>query len=403
MTQFPFFTLCAVFLLVSIFYFVPRTMVLFNCSKNGFFSSKLKCIYWLFIFVIAFLSLFLEWNDPKAETVLPMIGSLIFAFYLSFLYSLIFIDLVKLIGFVFTRKSQNNILLEVLFPILGFSIFVIGLFMSLSPRLTYYSLDIHKSSSIRKNEKLRIVQISDVNINHNTSLDAINSMVDKVNNLSPDYIVITGNLISLRIQPFVDKGFGQALAKLHARYGKFAVLGNNEFRGRKLSSKSSDKIVQAYRDAGLTVLQNEIFGDKATGIYFVGMDDKLSANHIDMQTVMPIIERDIAKDGYDRAEVPIIILDHSTKDLAVNELSGADLMFSGDTYAGQIFPLNLIQKAQYKNNFGVYENIENHFTSIVSSGFGWIGPMMRLMTRSEIVVIDVDFVGNIPATVEPNF
>ena len=66
-------------------------------------------------------------------------------------------------------------------------------------------------------------------------------------------------------------------------------------------------------------------------------------------------------------------------------------MISGHTHAGQVFPINLIEKFIYKNNYGIYKNTKQHFTSIVSSGFGFWGPPIRLMTRSEIVVIDVTF------------
>ncbi|MCO6548166.1 MAG: hypothetical protein J6583_10370, partial [Gilliamella sp.] len=68
---------------------------------------------------------------------------------------------------------------------------------------------------------------------------------------------------------------------------------------------------------------------------------------------------------------------------------GVDLMISGHTHAGQIFPINLIEKLMYKNAYGLYQNEDNNFTSIVSSGYGFWGPPIRLMTRSEIVVIDV--------------
>lgn len=390
-----------VVLFVSCIYFVTRSMVLFNLSKKGFFSNTFKCLYWLIIFALAFFGFCSEWIDPQTQTILPMIGSLILAFYLAFLYALIIIDLIKLVRLLFTRSRKQPIVLQFLFPLFGLILFIIGLFCAISPRLTYYHLDMHKSITSQQDDSLRIVQVSDVNINRNTSLDSIEFMVDKINHLDPDYIVFTGNLIDSRIEPFVEQGFSKAIAKLQAYDGKFIVLGDHEFKAEQLRQElgeNQESIVQIYRNAGLTVLQNEILSDSATGIYFIGMNDKSSEDRVEVQKAMQIIERDIAKNKNKRENVPVIILDHGSDDIAINEVSGADLMFSGNVYAGQIFPFNLIAQTQYKNSYGLYSNSETKFRSIVSSSFGWIGPMMRLMRRAEIVVVDVDFVGNEPVT-----
>ncbi|MDF7671636.1 hypothetical protein PT276_10605 [Orbaceae bacterium ESL0721] len=43
----------------------------------------------------------------------------------------------------------------------------------------------------------------------------------------------------------------------------------------------------------------------------------------------------------------------------------------------------------YKNPHGIYVDPNHKFTSIVNSGYGLWGPPIRLMTRCEIVVIDL--------------
>ena len=62
-----------------------------------------------------------------------------------------------------------------------------------------------------------------------------------------------------------------------------------------------------------------------------------------------------------------------------------DLMLSGHTHNGQIFPFNLLVKLKFKNLYGLYTNRQSYL--YVSSGVGCWGPKMRLGTQNEIVEI----------------
>ena len=62
-----------------------------------------------------------------------------------------------------------------------------------------------------------------------------------------------------------------------------------------------------------------------------------------------------------------------------------DLMLSGHTHNGQIFPFNFFVRLQYKNIYGIYEKLKSKL--YVSSGSGCWGPTMRLGTKNEIVDI----------------
>ena len=62
-----------------------------------------------------------------------------------------------------------------------------------------------------------------------------------------------------------------------------------------------------------------------------------------------------------------------------------DLMLSGHTHNGQIFPFNLIVKLKFKYIYGLYKN--NLSKLYVSSGSGCWGPRLRLGSSNEIVHI----------------
>ena len=62
-----------------------------------------------------------------------------------------------------------------------------------------------------------------------------------------------------------------------------------------------------------------------------------------------------------------------------------DLMLSGHTHNGQIFPFNFFVKLQFKKIYGLYKQKNSNL--YVSSGIGCWGPKMRLGSKNEIVKI----------------
>jgi uncharacterized protein len=86
---------------------------------------------------------------------------------------------------------------------------------------------------------------------------------------------------------------------------------------------------------------------------------------------------------------PVVLLDHQPYELDAAREAGIDLMVSGHTHRGQVAPL--VTKWIYENDWGLLQ--EESFTSIVTSGYGFWGPPIRLGSRSELVVIEVRFAG----------
>ena len=82
-------------------------------------------------------------------------------------------------------------------------------------------------------------------------------------------------------------------------------------------------------------------------------------------------------------------MDHQPSQLDELADAGADLVLSGHTHNGQLFPGNLAGRIGWKNPCGKY--CLKNMTSIVTSGAGVWGPNMRVGTDSEICSITVHF------------
>ena len=67
--------------------------------------------------------------------------------------------------------------------------------------------------------------------------------------------------------------------------------------------------------------------------------------------------------------------------------TGLDLVLSGHTHSGQIFPFNHIVRLFYKPSSGLHKY--NNTYQYITSGTGTWGPRMRLGSRSEIVLLEI--------------
>lgn len=86
---------------------------------------------------------------------------------------------------------------------------------------------------------------------------------------------------------------------------------------------------------------------------------------------------------------PTLVLEHEPVEYRTLAKSGVDLVLSGHTHNGQIFPANLFVPFFNENGYGL-KKIDGMET-FVTAGVGFYGPPMRIGTNSEISILDVQF------------
>jgi predicted MPP superfamily phosphohydrolase len=87
--------------------------------------------------------------------------------------------------------------------------------------------------------------------------------------------------------------------------------------------------------------------------------------------------------------LPVIVLEHRPIDLDNVSRSGADILLSGHTHNGQLFPVNFIAKRHYELNWGY--KLKNRTHVFVTSGIQVWGPPVRTAGASEILIVNVFF------------
>ena len=216
---------------------------------------------------------------------------------------------------------------------------------------------------------LTLVQLSDVHIGQGLKGEFLNRVVRQVNELNPDIVVITGDFVDDKLENIKDDL--SEILNLKSKYGIYYVSGNHEF------IHGVEQINDYLQTLGIVVLDNKNI--KVDGINLVGVND-LSAVRFGGE----IADLNIALEGIDK-NLPTILLAHQPKFATlVEERHEIDLILSGHTHGGQIFPFGLLVLLDQPYLYGLYEHLGK--TQIyVSSGTGYWGPPLRLFSHSEIV------------------
>ena len=219
----------------------------------------------------------------------------------------------------------------------------------------------------------KILQISDIHIGGIINQDFIRNVVSRINAQNPDLVVITGDLVDIDVETAKDSL--DELRNLKSKYGTYFIVGNHEY------FHNISKIIHAVKLLGIRVLENEsvYIGEASQGFNLSGVYDLFGYR---MQMYMPDIDKALSR--RDKAS-PTVLLAHQPK--FIQEVpSGVDLMLSGHTHGGQLFPFQALVRLQQ----GYVKGLHQHNDSLqiyINKGTGFWGPPMRLGAMAEITEI----------------
>ena len=218
-----------------------------------------------------------------------------------------------------------------------------------------------------------IVQISDLHIGGLIDRNFVKHTVKTINALKPDIIVITGDLIDTGIRTIKEAilEFNQ----LKPADQIYMVLGNHEyFHGPR------EIIDFIQKETIIKLLINEAVVLEKFKVNIVGVTD-LFGYRIDL--LQPDIRKAFKKTN---DQYKTILLAHQPK--YIEELGDykPDLILSGHTHGGQIWPLNYLVSLQQPYVKGLH-TLPYGGKIYINCGIGYWGPPMRLGSQAEIAYI----------------
>ena len=226
--------------------------------------------------------------------------------------------------------------------------------------------------------EMRIVMVSDIHLGKVVDNQRLQFLVDQINARRPDLVLLAGDVIDEDIGHFIDQDMASTFRQLQSRFGVFAVLGNHEYIGRE-----TEAAIELMRSGGIIVLRDSYFSVENRFIV-AGRDDW------DRERFLGSPRKPLSQwlQGIDPAK-PLFLMDHQPRELAAAQAIGADLVVSGHTHRGQLYPNHWVTQRLYELDWGYLQKGTLH--AVVSSGFGTWGPPIRTSAKSEIVEINVKF------------
>lgn len=217
----------------------------------------------------------------------------------------------------------------------------------------------------------RIVEFSDIHLGGLVGIDRLNKIVDKANSLSPDLILLPGDIIDE--PPRRLKWAIEPLKRLRARDGVMASMGNHDYYSGPVEA------MKMFERAGILLLKDRSVVIPGTAV-ISGLDDVSSSREFGQKPV-PVAS---FTSGFDPS-LPMIVMHHTP--MRVKEIAdaGADLMISGHTHGGQLWPFDYITRAVY----GVRRGLSRigKMQLFLGVGVGTWGPPIRIGATPEIVVM----------------
>ncbi|MBO4711330.1 metallophosphoesterase [bacterium] len=334
-----------------------------------------KLLNLLYVFNLAGFALFQERTFINTEA--AEIFALAVYFYFTFLfvfvaYGVFFEILIfarRFFGNFYEKKlssGKRKVVFAVLF-IIAFETVAAGRFMA--ENIVVKNVEV-KNPKIA--QSTRVVQISDIHFSRIINERFAERIVPKINSLKPDIVVFTGD--------YMDKGIANPLKiaeimnKIEAPLGKYAISGNHEFYTKYFECiEFIEKNGFEFMDGRVVeVGRNIVVG----GVMDRGAEQTDVFYHKDEKVL-----KQFKKENFN------IYLKHRPE-LVDGDSAHFDLMLSGHTHGGQIFPFSLLVKIANRYIAGLYE-LENGAKLYVSRGTGSWGPPVRFGATPEITLIEL--------------
>jgi uncharacterized protein len=247
----------------------------------------------------------------------------------------------------------------------------------------------------RSLDGLTVVQISDLHVGPYIRERELRHAVNLVNELHPDLVVITGDVLDRHLSSLPDAVRG--LQGIRAGLGTFAVLGNHDYYADRFSSsalyRGGIRIAKGLESIGIRTLRNEVanIGTGADQLALMGLDwltsgptDRNFFRYKPVETRRQL-KRMMQESG---PEIPRILLAHHP-DTFQDVPPEIGLTLSGHTHGGgQVIlgsfdgiPIG-IATLRFKYLSGLYQ--KNGSSLYVNRGIGYLGIPIRINCPPEI-------------------
>jgi len=307
-----------------------------------------------------------SWNSVIVTISAVLFGLLITLFFMS-LFQEVLLLILKLSfsrGAFFKRERHVVSGVVLVSTVVYFSL---GLHGGLGkPSVSTYEIDVNKFPS----SSYKIVQLSDLHIGPLLRKNFILNCIEMVNSLTPDLVVITGDVIDMPAVAQIEDI--KLLGQLSAKDGVYFVPGNHDYY------RGIEPLVKLLRSVGITPLMNEVVEIKTPDGRFqlAGLIDRAARGFLNITIDYSVVFQNLSD------EMTTVMLSHRP-DILGGMTKEVDLLLSGHTHGGQLFPFSILTSLVHPYLKGLHQHTPK-MKVFVNQGTGLWGPPLRVGTKSEI-------------------
>lgn len=274
------------------------------------------------------------------------------------------------------KKSKIKLLFIILAVIIGTVFYVYDGFNKAPARIKLNYRSVYSEEIPKDLEGMQIAFISDMHYLEYFNDDRLDNLVNKLNEANPDVIVFLGDLVSKELNEDEQKKLTDSLKSVHAKYGKFAVLGEEDYK----TEETEAQVKRMLYNAEFEILHNSsvrLSKDSAASIQLVGIDSPLNEKD----------DVDLAYTGIEETSFTITAI-HTPDTADVLPYNLSDLVVAGHSHGGQIkIPLlgqvyNREMAEKYYSGLYKIRNMQLY----VTNGVGTTKDDVRINAPAEIVI-----------------
>lgn len=269
-----------------------------------------------------------------------------------------------------------KILTKILLLLSLLLVLVLGLFYDshyIAPSRFTIRFETVESSRIPETfDNHNILFFSDVYYAEFMNNERLNLLVDKINSVGADIVIFGGDLLSTSITDEQNAFLLDALSRINAPLGKFAILGDLDMNQYKA-------VTQLLTSSHFEILENksvQLRNKSNQGINLVGLSNSINAEQ-NLENAFS----NIVRTNY------TITVCHTPD--TFNDITSypTDLYLTGHSLGGQIFYIfDSFYKPTYTNYYFKGKTIVNNSIVDVSSGTGTTKKDIRFLSNAEVVV-----------------
>lgn len=232
---------------------------------------------------------------------------------------------------------------------------------------------------------LKVAVFADSHVGATFHSEGFQEHLKEIEEQNPDILLIAGDFVDDDTSKEDMIKCCQALGDLKTTYGVYYVFGNHDkgYYPEDYRGYNGDDLVEELEKNNVHVLEDDVeLVDKR--FYIIGRADKSEEYNSGRKTMEELTE------GLDKDKFAIV-LDHQPDDYSAQAKSGVDLVLSGHTHGGQLFPLmnieNMVDITPDDRVYGYEKRDNTNF--IVTSGISDWAIKFKTGCKSEYLIVDI--------------